>query len=163
MREIGPRPPNVCYRGEGMSPLVHVAYASEACVELPDQAVRDLLESARRNNAAIGVTGMMLLVGASFFQILEGELDAVTPLYAKIARDPRHRRIVKLIQEPIEHRDFQDWSMGLARMTPKELAAVPGLNDFFSAGSSLDKLGEGVARKLLSQFKEGAWRARVAH
>ena len=146
-----------------MSPLIHVAYASEASGEFSNQAVRNLLEGARRNNAAIGVTGILLLVGASFFQVLEGELDNVTLLYEKITQDQRHRRIVKLIQEPIEHRDFQDWSMGLARMTHKELAALPGLSDFFTTGSSLHKLGEGMARTLLSRFREGAWRARVGH
>ena len=144
-----------------MSALIHVAYASEATIELSDNAVRELLEGARRKNEAVDVTGILLLVDRSFFQVLEGDSQAVATLYEKISQDGRHRRIVKLIQEPIEHRDFRDWSMGLARIAPKDLAALPGFNDFFTAGRSLDSLGEGMARKLLHAFREGGWRARV--
>jgi hypothetical protein len=141
--------------------LVHVVYASAAAVEFPDQAVRDLLERARRTNLALGITGVLLLVDRSFFQVLEGAPDAVGPLYEKIGRDSRHRLIVKLIQEPIERRAFQDWSMGLARATSTELSVLPGFRDFFKTRSNLDELGEGRARTLLNAFREGRWRARV--
>ncbi len=144
-----------------MSDLIHVAYASEASIEFSNEAVRHLVEEARRNNAAIGVTGILLLVDRSFFQVLEGESGPVSSLYEKIAQDTRHARIVKLIQEPIEERDFRDWSMGLARMAPKELSALPGLSDFFTTGRSLSNLAPGTARQLLSGFRAGRWRARV--
>jgi Sensors of blue-light using FAD len=144
-----------------MTALEHVAYASEATLDFSDEKVRALLAGARAKNAALGVTGMLLLVDRSFFQILEGAPDAVEGLYEKILGDTRHRRVVKLIQEPIERRDFEDWSMGLARVTSKELASVPGFHDFVATGRSLDSLGEGMARRLLRAFREGSWRARV--
>ena len=108
-----------------MSSLIHVAYASEASIEFSNQAVQRLLEDARRNNAAIGVTGILLLVDRSFFQVLEGEPTVVSSLYEKIERDTRHKHVVKLIREPIEERDFRDWSMGLARMAPKSCRRSP--------------------------------------
>jgi hypothetical protein len=141
--------------------LIHVAYASEATADFSDPAVRLLIEGARRKNATVGITGILLLVDRSFFQVLEGTPEAIAPLYAKIARDKRHKNVVKLIEEQIESRDFSDWSMGLARVAPKELAALPGLSDFFTTSRTLDHLGEGMARKLLSAFREGRWRARV--
>ncbi len=144
-----------------MSALIHVAYASEASVEFSNEALRHLLEGARRNNAAIGVTGILLLVDRSFFQVLEGEPAAVASLYEKIEQDTRHKRVVKLIQEPIKERDFRDWSMGLARIAPKELSALPGFSDFFTTGRSLNSLPPGMAQKLLSGFRAGQWRARV--
>jgi hypothetical protein len=144
-----------------VSTLEHVAYASEAVTDFPDDKVRALLAGARAKNAAVGLTGMLLLIDRSFFQVLEGAPDAVASLYEKIERDPRHKRIVKLIQEPIERRDFEDWSMGLARVSSKELASVPGFRDFVATGRSLDGLGEGMARRLLHAFRAGSWRARV--
>ena len=144
-----------------MSSLIHVSYASEASIEFSNEAVRRLLEDARRNNAAIGVTGILLLVDRSFFQVLEGEPDVVSTLYERIERDTRHKHVVKLIREPIEERDFRDWSMGLARMAPKELSALPGFSDFFATGRSLSNLAPGMAQKLLSGFRAGRWRARV--
>jgi hypothetical protein len=143
-----------------MSSLIHVAYASEASTEFSNEAVRRLLDDARRNNAAIGVTGILLLVDRSFFQVLEGEPGAVSTLYEKIERDPRHTHVVKLIREPIEKRDFPDWSMGLARMAPRELSTLPGFSDFFTTGRSLSSLAPGMAHRLLSGFRAGRWRAR---
>jgi hypothetical protein len=144
-----------------MVPLVHVVYASEATTEFTDKAVRELLERARRNNAALGITGILLLVGRSFFQILEGAPELVTAVFDKIGLDKRHKRVSTLIREPIEKRDFADWSMGLARVTSKELALVPGFNDFFATSKSLDRISEGLARSLLAAFREGRFRAQV--
>jgi hypothetical protein len=141
--------------------LVHVAYASAATEDFSSQSVADLLARARSTNEALGVTGMLLLVERSFFQILEGAPDVVEPLYAKIGLDRRHNRIVKLIFEPIEARDFRDWSMGLARVTSDELRALPGFSDFFRTRRTLDELGKGRTRTLLNAFREGRWRARV--
>jgi hypothetical protein len=145
----------------GAEPLLHVAYVSAATVDFDDKALAELLERARRTNAALDVTGILLLVGSSFFQILEGPPDRVEPLFEKIGRDKRHRRVVMLIKEPIEQRDFRDWSMGLARITSKELAALPGFRDYFAVRQSLDELGEGRARTLIDAFREGRWRAHV--
>jgi hypothetical protein len=144
-----------------MSTLIHIVYVSEAIVEFSDTDIRALLQRARAHNASIEVTGILLLVGRSFFQILEGPPEPVARLYQKIERDKRHTRVVKLIDEPTEDRDFRDWSMGLARVTSKELAVLPGFSDFFATRRSLDRVGEGLARNLLSAFREGRFRAHV--
>ena len=46
-------------------------------------------------------------------QILEGENSAVSWLYDRIARDPRHAPVVKLLDRPIAKRDFAGWPMRL--------------------------------------------------
>jgi hypothetical protein len=113
------------------------------------------------HNATLGVTGILLLVGRSFFQVLEGEPEPVERLYEKIQRDKRHRRVVVLIKEPVVHRDFEGWSMGLARVPSKELAKLPGVSDFFASQRTLESLGEGVARTLFDAFRDGRFRAHV--
>lgn len=55
-----------------------------------DEEVDRLLAVARRNNARDGVTGALLLAGNTFFQILEGDGDAVESTYARIVDDARH-------------------------------------------------------------------------
>ena len=145
-----------------MTDLIRIAYASAATPAFKSASVPDLLARARKKNGLMDVTGILLEADRSFFQILEGAPSVLDALYEKILHDPRHARIVKLIEEPITQRDFADWSMGLARLTPKELSTLTGLNDFFGAGSALHKLSEGTARKLLSGFRDGRWRATVA-
>ena len=71
-----------------------------------------LLEHARRNNEKAGVTGMLLYKDGNFMQVLEGEERVVQALSAKIGRDPRHEKMVTLLEGPLAEREFSDWSMG---------------------------------------------------
>lgn len=142
--------------------LIRVIYASQAAVPFSASELQSLLAVARSANAGIGVTGMLLLVEQSFFQVLEGQDAVVVELYEKIAADPRHRRIVKIIEEPIAHRDFAAWTMGFAGMQRAELARIEGLNDFFSTGRCFTELKAGRARTLLEAFKQGRWRQGMA-
>ena len=75
--------------------LIHCIYASAASREFTPEELEELLVVARKNNEALGVTGMLLYEKGSFFQILEGPAEAVEPLYAKIGADKRHASISK--------------------------------------------------------------------
>ena len=145
-----------------MPDLVRLAYASARSQKLSVLSIADLLVPIRKRNAELGVSGILLSVEASFFQLLEGEAAIVKSLYDRISADKRHANILKLIEEPIEKRDFSEWSMGLARMTRAELASLPGCNDFFRSGTLLASLSEGRARALLEAFRDGAWRRNVS-
>jgi hypothetical protein len=138
-----------------------VAYCSAASYRFSREGILELLDLARRNNARDGITGVLLYVDESFFQVLEGERTLIEALYAKIERDQRHCEMTKLIEKPIASRTFAGWSMGYAALTREELAALPGMNDFFKDGSSFDALPQGLARKLLEAFKDGQWRRRL--
>ncbi len=101
---------------------------------------------------------MLLFREQTFFQILEGDRAVVDALFEKLAIDKRHTRVTKIIVEPIEQRSFAEWTMGYSKITTKELAEIPSLNDFFAKGMSYLELGEGRAKTLLGAFKEGKWR-----
>ena len=45
-------------------------------------------------------------------------------VYSRIAQDPRHQRVVKLIEETIAQRDFASWSMGYQVLTATHLNAL---------------------------------------
>jgi hypothetical protein len=146
---------------EKSSDLILVAYASAACAPFLGEALGNLLIGARRNNARRQLTGMLLYHQDSFFQVLEGPRAAVTGVYDQISADPRHTKIIKLIEEDIEQRSFADWTMGLGRVERDELGAIPGLNDFFRQGSCYWELEEGRARSLLGAFRDGRWRRTI--
>ena len=117
-----------------------------------------MLTEARARNLARGVSGILLYVEGSFFQVLEGEAAVVDPLFARIACDPRHSRVTMIMREPIARRAFDGWSMGFAELASAELGATLGMNDFFDSGSCLDMLTPGRAKKLLTAFAAGRWR-----
>jgi class 3 adenylate cyclase len=67
---------------------------------------------AARRNAHDGVTGVLLTLGSVFFQIIEGDDDAVDDLYGRVLRDDRHTDVICLRSEPdTTSRLFPDWSM----------------------------------------------------
>jgi len=92
--------------------MYRLAYASAATMEITRPAIQDLLDVARRNNARDGITGMLLLVDRSFFQVLEGPADRVAACFRRIRRDPRHSGVQVLIDEAAREPLFGDWSMG---------------------------------------------------
>ncbi len=92
--------------------MKRLLYISTARASLSDDEMRILLATSRRNNAAVDVTGLLVVGGRRFLQALEGPEQAVSAVYARIAADPRHFAIVKLGDKPITERSFRDWSMG---------------------------------------------------
>lgn len=143
------------------SSLIHLIYTSVATIDFSEKDLAELLTVARNKNEKIDVTGMLLYTDRSFFQILEGDPDVVNQLYAKIALDKRHSQVVSIIKEPIAKRAFAEWSMGFANVSTKDLGSMVGLNDFFMQASCFRQLDQGRAKKLLSAFKEGRWRAKI--
>lgn len=143
--------------------LVHCIYCSaSAKPEITPKEIDALLEECRHKNGAAEITGMLLYRNGSFFQILEGDRTVVEALFEKISMDKRHKRTTKIILEQIPERAFGQWTMGHSNIKSSELEKIPGLNDFFIRGTSFLELGEGRAKKLLSAYKEGAWRLSLS-
>lgn len=141
-----------------MEALIHCIYASTAAAEFKERDLPALLKHIRARNARLGVTGMLLYIESSFFQVLEGPPATVPKLYETIAADPRHTRVTRIISEPIARRAFGDWTMGFEALRLDEAAAEVGGNDFFGNGSCLSQLDPGRAQKLLYAFRDGRWR-----
>lgn len=141
--------------------LTHLIYTSAAAPGVAPTGLKTILQVARRKNAQRSVTGMLLYTSGSFFQVLEGDDATLTELFAIIASDPRHTGVTKIIHEPIAQRVFGDWTMGFAEVAPSDLASIEGLSDFFQRGETLANLQAGRAKKMLSAFAQGRWRARL--
>jgi hypothetical protein len=138
--------------------LIHCIYASRALAAPNKIDVQTLLEHARRKNAELGITGMLLLIEDSFFQVLEGEAEAVEGVYGIIAQDARHDRVTQIIREPIAQRSFAGWSMGFAALQRADARELVGANDFFGSAQCLEGIHAGRAKKLLAAFRAGRWR-----
>ncbi len=138
--------------------LTLLCYTSIAAHLMSHDELIALLEQSRVNNAMRNVTGMLLYMDGCFFQVLEGEKAIVDHLYAKISKDKRHLRVMKLIEEPLKKRSFNKWTMGYQQVSRVELANVTGLTDFLDRDSnSFETLEISRARKLIEMFREGRW------
>jgi hypothetical protein len=141
-----------------MSSLIHSIYSSTAAGTFKEHEIPGLLEQIRGENGARDITGMLLYIEGSFFQVLEGEPAVIDVLIRKIQSDTRHARFTLIIREPILERNFGDWTMGFEAIGLSEAGELLGENDFFASASCVARLNAGRAKKLLSAFRDGRWR-----
>lgn len=103
--------------------LQQVVYCSRAARGVDAAAVDRIIDTARRANPQLGISGLLVFGSGVFFQWLEGPRDHITALMARIRRDPRHDEVVMLSQsEEVRERLFPDWSMEL--VTPDQIREV---------------------------------------
>lgn len=94
--------------------LFRITYFSVATRPFRPQELDELLVKARSNNAAVGVTGMLLYHDRNFLQTLEGPKEAVDAVYSRILCDQRHCSVVTAVRDDTDKRLFGDWAMGWA-------------------------------------------------
>lgn len=135
-----------------------LAYTSIASHHMAHEELFALLTQSRNNNLHTDITGMLLYMEGCFFQVLEGQANQLEMLFEKIAKDPRHHDVMKLILEPIEARCFNNWTMGFQHITKEELSSISGLTDFLDReNNGFEGMEITRARQLIEFFREGRW------
>ena len=119
--------------GGSEASVFSLVYVSSATLPFSGEDLRALLATCRKNNAELGVTGMLLYKDGNFMQVLEGDEEAVRGLYDRIETDPRHNGEIVLQQGPAEERQFPDWSMGFRDLTSPEEKSTPGYSEFLNS------------------------------
>ena len=132
--------------------LVRLLYASCAAEAVTQELIEAILQSSRKHNPALGITGVLCYGGDVYMQVLEGGREAVNELYNKIVRDERHRDIALLHYQEVAERKFAGWTMGqvnLAKVNPSLLLKYsdkPVLDPFEASGrASMALLEELIA------------------
>ena len=135
--------------------MFFLVYVSSATRPFSGEDLRALLVTCRKNNAELGVTGMLLYKDGNFMQVLEGDEEAVRGLYEKIAEDPRHGGEMTLQQGYSERRQFPDWSMGFRDLDSPDARSEPGYSEFLNAPLTGREFfaDPSRAQKLLLTFK----------
>ena len=133
--------------------LVYVSSASEL---FERTELESILAVSRRNNAAVGVTGMLLYKDGNLMQVLEGEEDAVRQTYTRISVDPRHRGLLILLEGPVEERAFEEWEMAFRDLEAPDAQSLPGYSEFLSTSLTGPELTNdpSAAERLLSSFRK---------
>lgn len=92
--------------------MKRITYVSTATKTVSKAELDQISTASIRNNAKAGVTGILLLCGNFFFQILEGEEESVDQVLERIRCDTRHQDLQILKVEKVQgQREFADWSM----------------------------------------------------
>ena len=102
--------------------MKRIIYCSQATSDMGADDLVEMLGSARRNNEAAGLSGMLLYCSQSFLQVLDGTPAALASVYARIAADRRHTRIRLLLEGEVSVPLFPDWTMGFEHVDDESLA-----------------------------------------
>lgn len=139
--------------------MIQVSYLSRAAGPMSAEQLLALLLQSRTDNAARGVTGMLLYGNETFLQVLEGDDSIVDDLVARISKDSRHHGIQVLSRTPVLHRQYSDWTMGFERVTDEGLKQIAGLHDFVENKFTFDYLTshEAVIETLMDHFRAPHW------
>ncbi len=95
---------------------------------LPNEDLKALVQQSAENNRRDQITGLLLLSGDQFLQVLEGPSPEVNRLFRRLCRDERHHDIELIAFEQIGPRYFSDWCMHLVDLfdlsrQPRDLLA----------------------------------------
>ena len=131
--------------------LYRVLYCSRNRIALEGDAmaahIKQILVTARRNNARRGITGNLLFSDGCFAQVLEGPTEAIESVFERIQIDSRHDDVTVLEAGPIAQRDFPDWAMAFSGPTANPAANRPLAAQTESAKHVLNLLGSVVKRE----------------
>lgn len=103
--------------------LISYVYCSHATPAMSDAQIPHIIESAKRRNPNMEVTGLLTYGGGMFLQWLEGPHHFVHELMARIRKDPRHDCVLQLhALSGLRDRLYPDWSM--QHIAPAELKQI---------------------------------------
>jgi hypothetical protein len=113
-----------------------LVYRSVAAPSLLEGSVlAGLVDRAAERNAAAGITGLLVLSGHRFLQVLEGPVGFVNELMARIIADKRHSRFELLSYDQSVSPLFYDWSMTILRLNE----VLPALREVLIAKYDLEQ------------------------
>tara|TARA_R110000744_G_scaffold1843_1_gene6536 strand:+ start:8263 stop:8730 length:468 start_codon:yes stop_codon:yes gene_type:complete len=89
-----------------------------------DRYLADILDAGLRNNPAHALTGVLLVDGPHFVQVLEGARAALYQTLKRIENNPHHGDLVLTGYAEVNQRIFDRWSV-YVRTPPGSLNGTP--------------------------------------
>ncbi|MGB3725075.1 MAG: BLUF domain-containing protein [Glaciecola sp.] len=116
-----------------MQDMYRITYISKNTIPNDEVSIKSqiesILNSATKNNPALGITGALLYSGGYFCQVIEGEEDNLEELFETIQMDDRHAEVTVLNYESITSRVFEEWAMAYAGIDDSQKLDLDGIKD----------------------------------
>jgi hypothetical protein len=104
---------------------VQLVYVSTAAAHLTTEELDAITAQSERNNAAGGLTGLLLHQGGHFYGVLEGPRRRVFARMERIITDSRHSRLRILREQSVSFRRFENWSFAVLPSPTQDAVAAP--------------------------------------
>lgn len=145
--------------------MKRIKYVSEFARQLDPEDIESLEEQCIRNNQKIGVTGVLMVSGNLFFQVIEGPEEKVEELFRQILEDDRHTRVLKLADDRnVKERLFPDWAMKVVSLDSSRAERLEPLHALLQTivdqRETINRLTSVLERAIWSELAYGG--SRVA-
>lgn len=104
--------------------LIYASRMSPSVADDLPRTIADIMCKSAPNNAATGVTGMLLSHAGYFLQALEGTKIAVSATFEKVSSDPRHSDVKIIGHVNCDARLFGKWDMCARSLSPADVKIV---------------------------------------
>lgn len=101
--------------------LSHLVYVSTRKPSCTSGEIEKILDSCKKNNSNMNITGVLLYSDAKFIQYLEGDSKEIIGLYDKIKGDNRHEKAIMISYGPIKEKTFPSWHMATKQVSQKDV------------------------------------------
>jgi hypothetical protein len=132
--------------------MEYIVYVSTAEKLMSENELLTLLRVSRARNKEHNVTGMLLYCQGTFMQVLEGEKKYIELIFKAIETDARHKNVIRLAAGELERRNFLDWPMAFASVSPQTLPEIESLLN--QANNHSPRGTQHIAVTLLKTFVE---------
>ena len=102
-------------------------YVSRSKTPFPPD-LRAILESSQRNNAKLGVTGVLCFLDGVYCQYIEGDSIVLENLYRLLLTDRRHKELKLIDFGRISERIYATWTMALVTWNEHTRALFKAVN-----------------------------------
>jgi len=109
-----------------LSQLVYVSNRKETCSK---EEIKKILDSCKRNNPSLNITGVLLYSDDKFIQLVEGDSNEINALYERIKTDERHQNCVMIYNAPISEKTFPSWHMGSKKIDLGKLSFETNISE----------------------------------
>ena len=97
--------------------LSHLVYVSTRKRNCTDGEIERILNSCKKNNSSMSITGVLLYSQSKFIQYVEGDSREMSVLYEKIKKDDRHENVRMISYGPIKEKTFPSWHMATKQVS----------------------------------------------
>lgn len=106
--------------------MIRLLYISTSRIapDRQEKQLHEILLASKRNNADLGITGILVHGGGMFLQVLEGPDNNVLRRYSKILDDPRHADSQIVLISVAQERAFPKWSMAALELSDFEFHEI---------------------------------------
>ncbi len=134
-----------------------ITYISSSISGLSNADIEEIAAVSQRNNARSNLTGVLFHFKGLFYQILEGEPEALYQCLDRIKNDPRHTGLfVVKVEKGVLHRLYGDWGMKtIALERSKDPVVAPLRNLLDLVTRTYRTMEHYVPHEVLSGLQQG--------